>query len=265
MNRGDWAKALLDALDIGASVGALVAIVAWEASENTAALNNPLATTEGGYGGTDLAGNSSGVKNYPTTQDGIDATVATLKNGLYGAILAALQGAQNTTIPSSTSAAQIASAIAASPWGTGRLVMDVLPSVQAHYGEYASVPVPGSDVTVSTPVSAPTSAPTIVFTSAINEPVAEPYPTATYSPRHPIVVAGDEVVGITAAPTPGGAWALTRLGQVLCYAGANYWGEPGEIDGGWRDIVSTGNGYLCVDATGKVIAFGVAVQNAPKT
>ena len=256
MNRGDWAKALLDALGYSADQNTLPAIVAMEAEQNTAALNNPLATTEPGYGGTDLAGNSAGVKNYPTWQDGIDATVATLKNGLYDGVLAAL---------SSGSAVQVLQQWAKSPWGGGRGALDILPSVQAHYEEYASVPVPGSDVTVSTPVSAPTSAPTIVFTSAINEPVAEPYPTATYEPRHPIVVAGDEVVGITAAPTLGGAWALTRLGQVLCYAGANYWGEPGEIDGGWRDIVSTGNGYLCVDATGKVIAFGVAVQNAPKT
>ena len=114
------------------------------------------------------------------------------------------------------------------------------------------------------PTPTPNPTPTVVITTAINEPVAEPYPTATYAPRHPIVIAGDEVVGITAAPTPGGAWALTKLGQVLCYAGANYWGEPGEVAGGWVDIVSTGNGYLCVDAAGEVTAFGVAVQNAPK-
>ena len=133
-------------------------------------------------------------------------------------------------------------------------------NVETDIDEWVKGDVLGVKPTDPTPT--PTSATEI--TTATNEPVAEPYPTATYAPRHPIVIAGDEVVGITAAPTPGGAWALTRLGQVLCYAGAQYWGEPGEVAGGWVDIVSTGNGYLCVDAAGTVTAFGVAVQNAPK-
>ena len=66
------------------------AITAWEQAEGTKAAFNPLATTQGGFAG-ETQFNSVGVKNYASYQDGIDANVKVINNGLYGNILAALQ------------------------------------------------------------------------------------------------------------------------------------------------------------------------------
>lgn len=55
--------------------------------------------------------NSVGIKAYTSCAEGFTATVATLHNGLYGAILAVLQNGND--------AVAVATAVAASPWGTG--------------------------------------------------------------------------------------------------------------------------------------------------
>ena len=92
------------------------AVVAWQKAEGTKAANNPLATTQGWDGSSSF--NSVGVKNYTSYSDGVAATLKTLQNGHYGAILAALaQG---------NSAQAVGQAVAASPWGTGDGVLRVL-------------------------------------------------------------------------------------------------------------------------------------------
>jgi len=78
--------------------------------------NNPFATTQGAAGSSDI--NGAGVKSYPDEQTGIDATIQTLLNGNYANIVSGLK--------SGTDAMVVANAIAASPWGTGRLVQKVL-------------------------------------------------------------------------------------------------------------------------------------------
>jgi hypothetical protein len=93
-------------------------MMAWQAAEGTAAAYNPLATTRAAPGATDL--NSVGVKNFRSYEQGLQTTVDTVRNGLYGNILAALRDG--------TSAAQVARAIADSPWGTGEAVTRVLES-----------------------------------------------------------------------------------------------------------------------------------------
>lgn len=60
-------------------------IYAWMRGEGTRAANNPLATTQDAPGATDF--NSIGVKNYPTFQEGVQATVRTLLNGRYNGIV----------------------------------------------------------------------------------------------------------------------------------------------------------------------------------
>lgn len=52
--------------------------------------NNPLNTTEPGYGETGSV-NSAGVKMYATRADGVSATVATLLNGRYPTLVAGLR------------------------------------------------------------------------------------------------------------------------------------------------------------------------------
>jgi len=62
----------------------------WADSEGTpGSWNNPLATTQPGYGGVNV--NSAGVKSYPTENDGISATVATLRDPAYAAVVAAIK------------------------------------------------------------------------------------------------------------------------------------------------------------------------------
>jgi hypothetical protein len=64
---------------------------AWMKTENTKARNNPLATTQSAPGATVLAGNTSGVKNYPTFAAGVAATAKTLQYSNYRGILASLR------------------------------------------------------------------------------------------------------------------------------------------------------------------------------
>lgn len=62
----------------------------WFRHEGTAAQNNPMATTQREPGSTNF--NTQGpVQNYPTAELGVQATVTTLNNGLYPAIVAALR------------------------------------------------------------------------------------------------------------------------------------------------------------------------------
>jgi len=108
VNRTQFAYQLLAALGVRPTYDNVAAIVAWETLENTQALNNPLATERVmGVPGEDNF-NAVGVRNYPTLAVGVAATVVTLSNGLYGAILSAL--------PNGTFS-EIANAVDASPWG----------------------------------------------------------------------------------------------------------------------------------------------------
>jgi hypothetical protein len=91
---------------------------AWQRAEGTPAAFNPLATTRHAPGATDM--NEVGVKNFRSYEQGLQATIDTLRNGLYGNVLAALRDG--------TSATRVAQAIADSPWGTGDAVKNVLAS-----------------------------------------------------------------------------------------------------------------------------------------
>ena len=108
-----WAKALLEQLGMPLTQQSAAAITAWEMAEgghwHNSAHYNPLDTTMPEPGATSM--NSVGVKAYRNWAQGFTATIATLRNGYYGGILAALR--------SGTSAIAVADAVAASPWGTG--------------------------------------------------------------------------------------------------------------------------------------------------
>jgi hypothetical protein len=89
------------------------AITAWEDAEGGAFENdaeaNPLDTTQPEPGS--QAVNPVGVQAYPSWSEGFQATLATLANGDYGAILSALTAGDD--------AQAVADAVAGSPWGTG--------------------------------------------------------------------------------------------------------------------------------------------------
>ena len=107
-----WARALLRSLGDPRTACNLGAVTAWEAAEGgnwaDAAQDNPLNTTMPEPGS--RAVNPAGVQAYPSWREGFTATLDTLRNGLYGAILAALAAGN--------SAQAVADAVAASPWGT---------------------------------------------------------------------------------------------------------------------------------------------------
>ncbi len=108
-----WAQALLGYLGMPRTGQNVTAITSWELAEGgnwfNSARYNPLDTTMPEPGATSM--NSVGVKAYTSWAEGFTATVATLRNGLYGPILSALQKGDD--------ALAVAAAVAASPWGTG--------------------------------------------------------------------------------------------------------------------------------------------------
>jgi hypothetical protein len=114
-----WARDFLTRLNMPITNDNVRAVAAWEQAEGTAARFNPLATTQSGFQG-ETRFNSVGVKNYATYDDGINANVRAITNGLYGNVLDALRAGN--------SAERVGQAIADSPWGTHGGVLRVLHS-----------------------------------------------------------------------------------------------------------------------------------------
>lgn len=107
MSGYDWRGLLLEALSAPLSQVNVDALQWWADSEGMPSWeNNWLATTIGGYGGYPV--NSAGVKAYPTVQDGVDATAATLRGGAYSGVV--------TNLQYGNSLSDIWSAVNASPW-----------------------------------------------------------------------------------------------------------------------------------------------------
>jgi hypothetical protein len=102
---GGWAQATLVGLgaphDPNTPQGRanITFLEAWRKAEGTAARYNPLATTLRSTGSTDF--NSVGVQNYATPNDGIAATVATIRSG-YPHIVAMLRAGDPGQLGSNT-------------------------------------------------------------------------------------------------------------------------------------------------------------------
>lgn len=84
-----WERDVLTGIRAPINADAVRFLDQWHSFEGGAALNNPLNTTQPEPGATDY--NSAHVKNYPSSAIGSKATVATLENGFYNDILAALR------------------------------------------------------------------------------------------------------------------------------------------------------------------------------
>jgi hypothetical protein len=108
-----WAQALLALLGDPVSAENVRALVGWERAEGghwgNSAHYNPLNTTQREPGSSSM--NSVGVQAFSSWDQGLTATRTTLLNGRYGGILAALAAGSCATC--------VASAVGASPWGTG--------------------------------------------------------------------------------------------------------------------------------------------------
>jgi hypothetical protein len=107
---------LLENLGAPVSDENLKFLYAWRQAEGKAGKYNPFNTTQGMPGATKF--NSVGVRNYKSLEDGMVATIKTLKNGRYECIVNGLKndiGAEN-----------IASCSSLKTWGTGSLVAKVI-------------------------------------------------------------------------------------------------------------------------------------------
>jgi peptidoglycan hydrolase CwlO-like protein len=131
---GEWAEAFLGALGAPVSRPNQVAVVAWQTAEYTEATWNPLATT---YAMPDTTVfNSHGVRNFNSKEQGIEASIRTLRrpNRSYEPVIANLMAG--------TDAMATARAINASMWcrgcANGNYVIGLIPAVEAYYERYAT-------------------------------------------------------------------------------------------------------------------------------
>lgn len=104
-----WDTNVLKQLGYPVTAQNLAFLRRWHLAEGGTASYNPLNTTQPWQGASSY--NSVGVKNFPNAQAGIAATVKTLKNGNYPAILQALKSGNPSW------SAQLAQNL--STWGTG--------------------------------------------------------------------------------------------------------------------------------------------------
>lgn len=101
-----WEQQLLRALGVPVTRTNVNSLAEWQRREGGTATHNPLNTTQSAPGAGKY--NSVGVRNYNSVQQGLQATVKTLKNGHYGDILGALRASQPLGSQSSLKV-----------WGTG--------------------------------------------------------------------------------------------------------------------------------------------------
>ena len=106
---GGWQTLLLKRLGMPVTRQNLAFLTAWQGREGGTAAFNPLNTTQPMPGAS--AYNSVGVRNFLNAQQGLNATVKTLQNSYYPAILAALRSGNPTWNP------LLAKNL--STWGTG--------------------------------------------------------------------------------------------------------------------------------------------------
>ena len=130
---GEWAKVFLKELHAPVARNNLVVMVAWQVAEYTQAKWNPLATTYPMPGATEY--NSHGVRNYTSLAQGLEATRRTLQHCCYGyeAILANLaRNAESMTTGQAINDSRWCSGCA-----DGGYVIDLIPTVEQYYDDYA--------------------------------------------------------------------------------------------------------------------------------
>jgi hypothetical protein len=253
ITREQWASAFLTEAHYPDVASNQQSIVCWIASENSNAEFNPLDTEEGGQPG-ETNYNGAGVKNYPTLEEGIAASLDTLHNGHYANIITALSEGAGPAFTCSF--------ICASPWGskpTSELVANVL----ADYEAYASIPIAGSEDVTAPPITIPTPIPTEDTTVTLEETIKDvdeqPTEDATGQELNAPITCG------VAVPSGRGYILAAGDGGVFPF-GVTYHGSiPDLVKAGTikelnEPIVAImaydDNGYALVGADGGVFAFG---------
>lgn len=221
MNLNQWASSVLSQLGIKQTSGAMQAMVGWARAEgghwHNDARYNPLNTTQPmpGAGNTGSQGN---IKVYKSWEQGVAATVKTLKNGLYGGILQALK---------SGNASRVASAIGQTPWGTGGgLVAQTIAAAPKNLSGVAAPISPsassGSSV-IKLPDTQQVSGPAVTPAGQTRQDLLQQYLTTRGQPgallglgnnlaslkQQTTTVPGATIASGSSAPTSSGATAIT--------------------------------------------------------
>lgn len=130
---GEWGEAFMRYIGAPVVRNNLIVMVAWAATEGTQATWNPLATTMPAEGATDF--NSHRVKNYNSMEQGLDATLRTLRRPGHN-YEAILDGLERGAEPMETG-----HAIQQSDWcrgcQEGGYVVGIIPAVEKYYDRYA--------------------------------------------------------------------------------------------------------------------------------
>jgi hypothetical protein len=131
--RGQFATALLKAIDAPVTRRNRRALLSWMQAEGDAGRFNPLNTTHDWPGATDF--NWVGVKNYDSFEDGVAATAVTLNYGADRGLYGYRQIRRDLRL--SEPASQTLGAVERSEWGTGGLALKVLQTVPILSALYA--------------------------------------------------------------------------------------------------------------------------------
>ena len=137
MTREQWAKQFLRGLGAPVNRANLYAIVSWIQAEGGDAKNNPLNTTHNAPGATDY--NWVGVKNYPTVDVGLQASIETLEYGAHRDLYGYRPIKRN--LKAGKRAGKTLRAIESSIWGTGGLALQCLPWVKKSWDHYRNLPI----------------------------------------------------------------------------------------------------------------------------
>ena len=137
MTREQWATRFLRGVEAPVTKRNLLVIVSWIQAEGGTAKWNPLNTTHDAPGAWDY--NWVGVKNYPTFEVGLGATVETLN---YGADRN-LHGYRpiRYRLRNNMGSIRTLRKVERSDWGTGGLALLCLPWVKLRWKHYRNLPI----------------------------------------------------------------------------------------------------------------------------
>lgn len=113
----DFYKKILSCVGAKPTNGNMSFMYAWRQAEGGTALNNPFNTTHKMPGSTKYKDNTAGVQNYKNSEDGIEATCKTLKNGRYNDIVDGLKN--------DVGLYELSRMKGLKTWGTGELLAKV--------------------------------------------------------------------------------------------------------------------------------------------
>lgn len=148
--RADYAQGVLQGLGIVPGEANFDLLISVQSFEDSNAANNPLDTTLPEIGATDF--NTTGVKNYPTFSEGIQATVATLNEGRYAQFRDVLRGDDTTAMAMALANGGWAGTEPATVLAYTKSLEEMVAMVSLDREKYYPIEVADSEAVADTPV-----------------------------------------------------------------------------------------------------------------